>query len=324
MLQWWLGAVVVCLAATVALAAWLVRRGVSGPEAVPASALARLRSLPAYAAVVRGQVRARTVEVVALAVAVLGMALLVSRWVGISDDDSEMRTRDVVLCMDVSASMVPVVADVVDTYVQLSEALDGERIGFVMFDGNAVTAFPLTDDYEYVRTALLGHRNAIEAGTVAGVAAARSGTSLVGDGLASCVQHFDRAEEPRSRTVVLATDNLVSGDSIYSLGQATDLAVAGDAMVYAIVPERNQPDATAELRHQTRRTGGDVLVVDPEDQAVTVVIQEAVTRQQKQRIVAAARLHSFDQVWPGGLLLVLGLTGSLLTGWRDLGRRRTR
>lgn len=313
LLQWWVGASVLAAGTLAAAGTWWWRRR-RGAGAVVVAGTERLRALPAFRALVRTQLRDRRFEVCSLAVALLGCALLAGRWVGVADDSEEMRNRDVVLCMDVSGSMRPVVRDVLDSYIDLVDTLHGERIGFVMFDGNAVTGFPLTTDYQQVRDRLVRTaRQLDENAVIAGTVAPRSGSSLVGDGLASCVQHFDRAREQRSRTVVLATDNLVSGDSIYTLTQAADLAVARGVMVFAVVPQGNRREATAELRTQTERTHGRAMTLDPTASTNTVVVQRAITAQQKKVILAAPREHGFDRVWPGALLLALGLLGSLVT-----------
>lgn len=313
-LQLWVGAALLLVTGLAVALTWWWRPSRPRVPGVPFAAMHRLRELPGFGLLVRARLRARTLEVIGLLLALLGVAVLASRWVGIDDDSVEMRNRDVVLCMDVSGSMQPVVDDVLATWSQLVDQLDGERLALVMFDGNAVTSFPLTDDYGYVRDALerareqvSGQRPGGARDPLAGVRSARAGSSLVGDGVASCVQHFDRAGQHRSRTVVLATDNLVSGDPIYTLTQAVDLAVAGDVLVHGIVPRQNQPVATGELRDEARRTGGDVLVLDPESPTTSVVIAESITRQQKSKILAEARQRSYDRVAPGALLLVLGL-----------------
>jgi len=311
LIQWWLGLVVVLLALIVAGLAWWWRRERAIDDAVLVANTRRLRVLSGHARLVRGERRRRTAELVCLGAAVLGIAVMASRWVAVSDDSEAMRNRDIVLCMDVSGSMAPVVEDVIDSYLLLVEQLDGERIGFVMFDGNAVTGFPLTDDYGEIERLLLAARAETAAGPVAGTAAVRSGSSLVGDGLASCVHHFDRPEEQRSRTLVLATDNLVSGDVIYTLEQATDLALDAGAMVFGVVPHGNPADATLELRTQAGRVRGDVLLIDPADHTVPAVIARRIKAQEKKAILATSQGHSFDRVTPGALLLVLGLAGSL-------------
>lgn len=307
MIQPWLG---VCVLAALALAgglAWFLRpRRGSGDDVVVATT-ERLRRLPSFQSRARREVRMRHWQAATMALTVVGCAVLVARTVAVSDESEEMRNRDVVLCMDVSGSMTPVVLDVMDTYASLVAELDGERIGFVMFDANAVTGFPLTDDYAQVLLRLEEIRTQVETSEVAGTRAPASGSSLIGDGLASCVQHFDRRDEKRSRTLVLASDNLLSGDSIYTLEQASDLAVDAGAMVYAVMPPSEDRAARVELATQAERTGGDVLVLDPEDETNVVVIADAVKKQEKKVILARAKSRSFDQLWPGGVLALLGL-----------------
>lgn len=309
LIQWWVGALVLaCALALVAAAWWLHGRRRRRPSGVPVAASQRLRRLPSWQRVVREEARRRRVGVAAAAMVLTGLALLASRFVMVSDDSEALRQRDVVLCMDVSGSMVPVVEDVLNTYLALVEELTEERIGFVMFDANAVTGFALTDDHDEVAKRLAAARDELMAAEpVAGTTAPASGSSLVGDGLASCVQHFDRPDEERARTLVLATDNLVSGDSIYSLTEATELAVGGDVMVFAVAPRGTPAGAVAELRGQTARTHGDVLTLDPSASTNTAVISRAVAKQERVALLATAQERSFDVTAPGVLLALLGL-----------------
>jgi hypothetical protein len=277
---------------------------------VAVAGTARWRTLPAFRALAAREVRLRTFETLCLLGALVGTALLGSRLLVVDDDADEMRTRDVVLCLDVSASMAPVVGDVIDAYLDLAEDLRGERLGFVMFDANAVTVFPLTTEYAHVVDRLASAREEISAGRVPGTQAPSSGSSLVGDGLVSCTDHFDRPEEQRSRTVVLATDNLVSGDSIYTLPDAIGLAREREAMVFGVMPSNSDASARTQLQDQTRTTHGDVLSLDPAGATNTVLVADAVQAQQKAAILASPHARPFDLVWPGALLLVLGVAGS--------------
>ncbi|MBM9461782.1 VWA domain-containing protein [Nocardioides sp. zg-536] len=308
LIQWWVGAAVVGAALVTALAAWRWGARASRGDRVPVAGAERLRELPSWRTIVRTESRRRRLGLIGVALAVAGTALLGARFVMVTDEDEALQQRDVVLCMDVSGSMVPVVEDVLDTYVALSAELTEERIGFVMFDANAVTGFALTDDHDEVARRLTAAREELlSEEPVAGTTAPASGSSLVGDGLASCVQHFDRPDETRARTLVLATDNLVSGDSIYTLPQATDLAVERGVMVFGVTPRGAQPHATAELRAQTARTHGDVLVLTPEEPTNTVVITRAVKDQERTALLALAQDRSFDVIVPGVLLALVGL-----------------
>ncbi|MCW5953996.1 MAG: VWA domain-containing protein [Propionibacteriaceae bacterium] len=313
LMQGWIGAIVVGLGLLVAAAAWWWPRRSrrANGRSVPAAALDRVRRLPAFQSLVRRETRARTLEAVCLLVAVAGAALLGARLVGVGDDDDQLRSRDIILCLDVSGSMREVDTTVIDTYLELVAELRGERIGFVMFDATAVTGFPLTSDYEYIVEQLGAARVELDGNQqIAGTTAPRVGSSLIGDGLASCVQRFDHAELQRSRTTLLPTDNLPSRYSIYTLAEAAELAGSRQIMVYGIMPETVDPLPMTELREQVRRTNGDALMVTPGEPTNTVVIREAVQAQQKAALIVERPEHSFDLLWPGTILLLLGLLGS--------------
>src|SRR5699024_12054061 len=66
----------------------------------------------------------------------------------------EKKLRDVMLCLDVSGSMLGYDADLLEAYQELAHRFDGERIGMTVFNATAVSAFPLTDDYDMVQNCL--------------------------------------------------------------------------------------------------------------------------------------------------------------------------
>lgn len=318
LIQWWVGVVVLAAALSMgAVAWWLARPRRTGEETVPAANLDRVRSLPSFQALVRQEWSRRRVEVVLLLAAIAGGALLASRLVAVSDDSEEMRTREVVLCLDVSGSMRDVDADVLDTYVQLARGLEDERIGFVMFDGYAVTVFPLSTDRDYITEQLQEAKEALAGdGQIPGASAPQVGSSLIGDGLATCVQRFDHVDAARSRTVVLATDNVAAGDSIYTTAQAAKLAADAGVMVFGVAPEAGESRAADQLRDAARSTGGDIITIAKNEPTNVARIDAAITSQQKSVILKEAQARGFDLVWPGAILLLAGLAGSLVLSWR--------
>ena len=115
--------------------------------------------------------------------AVLGAARPVQRVTLVDQKDN----RDIVLCLDVSGSMIDVDAEVVSTFLRLAEGFRGERISMVIFNSSAVPVFPLTDDYDFVSDQLRRAQRSLTivdgkdpffAGTLNG-----AGSSLIGDGL---------------------------------------------------------------------------------------------------------------------------------------------
>jgi hypothetical protein len=126
------------------------RRGAQRPVA-NSGALTRL---PAFRAVLRAH-RART-TVLAAAAAVVAVAGLVgaARPVDTTVERPQSRSRDIMLCLDVSGSMASYDAALVGTFRRLVTDFEGERIGLVIFNGSAATVFPLTDDYDYIHDEL--------------------------------------------------------------------------------------------------------------------------------------------------------------------------
>ena len=58
---------------------------------------------------------------------------------------------DIVLCLDVSTSMVTVDAEVLNTFSTLIKEFDGERVALVVWNSTAQTMVPLTDDYDLLQ-----------------------------------------------------------------------------------------------------------------------------------------------------------------------------
>ena len=58
------------------------------------------------------------------------------------------------LCLDVSTSMNELDAIVLRQFTELAAGLRGDRIGLTIFNGSAITVFPLTDDSEFIAATL--------------------------------------------------------------------------------------------------------------------------------------------------------------------------
>jgi len=226
-----------------------------------------------------------------------------------------------VLCLDVSGSMIGADEKVLQYFADLAERFRGERMALVLWDAQPVTIFPLTDDYPYIQRTLgeieasvnlfsgsggAGDQPPIEAGT-----SAPDASSLIGDGLASCVQRFDNGDKERSRTIVLATDNELAGEPLLSLTEATDLAVDADVRVYGLAPFASW--SADEMNDELVRTGGEVFGLT--DLSGSQVIIDAVLSDQAATLDGVPELAITDA--PGGwlLLAVLGLWGVAGAVW---------
>ena len=236
-----------------------------------------LRTLPAYRAQQR---KARTgaitfvglASVVALAVSIVAGAP-VERYA----KHPTLASRDIVLCLDASGSMLPYDGQILRQFDELVEHFQGERLSLQMWSAQTVVKFPLTDDYELVSEELHEAASLIDHGYLGpqgdyvlvtpelsdyltGIEAPEGQmiSSLVGDGLATCVLGFDHMDSDRSRTILLATDNEVMGEQIYSLAQAAKFATDHDIEIVALYPS-DHGALTAEgeqLRNVVESSGG--------------------------------------------------------------------
>ncbi len=287
----------------------------------------RLTALPEYQAALRRHRRWLAVAALAAVTLLVSAVAAAARPVELTTIRPEQRNRDIMLCLDASGSMSSADSAVVDVFGVLAKEFDGERIGLTIFDSSAVQVFPLTDDYEYVQEQLKLAKDAFDgnpgsAGFLDGTWSGR-GSSLIGDGLASCVNGFPGTDpDPapqRSRSVVLATDNYLSGDPIFTLAQAGALAQDAGVKVYALNPGDfdygpgpGQPGAT--LRAAAEASGGAYYALDTPDAVADIVRRvqetEAAAMQGAPRAVVSDR--------PDLPLAVALLSGLVLAGasWR--------
>jgi Ca-activated chloride channel family protein len=245
----------------------------------------RLTALPEYQAALRRHRRRLAVAALAAGTLLVSAVAAAARPVELTTIRPEQRNRDIMLCLDSSGSMSSADSAVVEVFGMLAKEFDGERIGLTIFDSSAVQAFPLTDDYEYVQEQLKVAEAAFDgdpgsAGFLDGTWSGR-GSSLIGDGLASCVNGFPDsggagAARQRSRSVVLATDNYLSGDPIFTLEQAGALAQERGVRVYALNPGDfdygpgpGQPGA--RLRATAEASGGAYYPLDTPDAVADIV-----------------------------------------------------
>lgn len=314
----WLGLAIALVLTVCVLAGWLWPRvGRHRGQALDFAAASSFRTLPRFRRLAALRRRWFVVELLALLMAAAGIALLAARPVVIDTQADQRSNRDIVLCLDVSGSMAPVVRDVLDSYANLAATMEGERISLVYFDSAAVAVFPLTDDAGYIEENLARAREEIDGTSVPGTRIDEVGTSLIGDGLASCLLRFDRMDEERSRTVVFATDNQTSGLPLYTLEQAVTTAVGLDVLVFGITPSDNSVRPTEDLATELRRTGGDVLLLGPT--APLSEITGAVAETQARALPGPPRTQAQELLWPGIALSLAGIGLSAVAAHR---RRR--
>lgn len=288
-------------------------------DAAPIARAERVRTLPAFRQAIHRRMAALA-GILALGVAagVVG-GVVAARPMSSQTIQPVNTSRDIMLCLDVSGSMSDVDVEVLTVFEELLEGFEGERIGLTIFNSSPVQIFPLTDDYEFVRTHLQDIRESFDyveeipehwIGTLNG-----PGASLIGDGLASCAMHFDHLDDERSRSIILATDNEVNGASIVTLEEAAAYAKSVGVRVFALNPVQGvNTEVSDELVAAAEITGGAAYGLR-ETTTVSDIIAE-VQEQDATELRGQAQVVWTDtpNLWIA-VLLVLVL-GFLVVVWR--------
>ncbi len=275
--------------------------------------------------------------VVVLFGASIAAGFLVSRPVDREVRSDELATRDIVLCLDVSGSMVEYDTEIVQRFLELLPSFHGERIALSIFNSTSRTVFPLTDDYALVEEQLTEAAEALDfdvdslddfsydAEALDRLLAFLAGTeglgqdasSLVGDGLATCALAYDLEDEERSRSIILATDNEVFGEPLYTLPEAADLVAERDITLHGFYAGAVTADSAAqekEYRDAVEDHGGLFYASDDPD-AVSGIVDQ-ISAQQAAELDADADVIITDTpetyfAWLMGLLALY-----LLAVWR--------
>lgn len=202
-------------------------------------------------------------SILALSCLWIGLVLsivMLSRPVKVDAVSTELRNRDIIICMDTSDSINELNLDICKELKNVVKGLDGERFGITIFNGKSVLLVPLTTDYEYVLDTL----DKLEASMKASINVNNGfypddwsvydykydgtlwedgrGSSFIGDGLASSLFNFPDLKEnnDRSRLIIFVTDNElneITATSFVTVEEAAALCAANDVKVYAVTPE---------------------------------------------------------------------------------------
>lgn len=320
-LKWpWL-VVLLALLVVVLLAAWVrIWRGRHPRDAAYVAHATRLRSLPRFRTLlVRRRLLGGFGSVAAL-VACAGGIVLGGRVQETQVMDRDEAARDIMLCLDASGSTAPWNVDVVQEFRDIVEGLEGERIGLTVWNNAALTKIPLTDDYGFVLDRLDEAEAAFAgwseiyasdeftdytAGTWSESREYQS--SLVADGLVSCVQRFDRLDEDRGRALVLATDGEQRGRGIYDLREAGEYAAA-DGVVVHVIANPGEPNRDGDidgLQAAASTTGGTFAQLGAGGSAEDVV--EEIDELEAAKVERPPLVQTLDEPRAGQVLAAVGV-----------------
>ncbi|MBR6136963.1 MAG: VWA domain-containing protein [Bacilli bacterium] len=208
-------------------------------------------------------------------VAIISSIILCSRLQEVKTRNVNEYKRDIILCMDVSTSVDELNMKLIKNLKKTVKSLEGERFGISIFNTTSVLVSPLTDDYEYINTVLdeiersikLNNNssynidddyyyisNYVYSGTIEGNEI--RGSSLIGDGLASCVFSFPNLEEDRTRLIIFSTDNELQGTPTLSLENAAKISKNKNIKVYGIGTTKMYDKLELEMKNAVELTGG--------------------------------------------------------------------
>ena len=283
---------------------------------------------------------------VLLAAAVALALVLVARPSLVDQGEERSSNRDIVLCLDVSGSALPYDREVLDTYLSLVSNFQGERIGLSIFNSTSRTVFPLTDDYALVTDQLTAAAKTLKgvetqddidkmsdaqyqriSTWLEGTQNRTNATSLIGDGVVSCAAMLpgfaygsanqENATRQRAASIVLATDNVVSGDPTYTLSEALALTEQAGITVDGLFsgPKSSEGEATTtDMKDQIESHGG-VFLTQSNGASVNELVREINTRR---TAVSQQDSHAAVIDAPGwwALALALIVAAWLIGAWR--------
>lgn len=273
----------------------------------------RMIHLPEYRKLIKKQQLISILLLCLLAITLIASLILAGRPASMSTEEPEMKNRDIMLCLDVSGSMTETNEKLTKLYSDMVKDFDGERIGLVLFDSSPAMIFPLTNDYDFASSRLDGISKAFTATSgewssdeqwqtgyydlFTGVSEG-NGSSLIGDGLAGCINRFDQLDSKRSRSIIFGTDNYLSGNPIVTLLEAADYAKEKDIRVYGINPADYSSGSytsaeSEEYKKAMLMTNGDYYKMD-DSNAVSKIVQK-ITSQEATRFKGSPQIIHNDK-----------------------------
>jgi Ca-activated chloride channel homolog len=328
-----IGAVVV-----LGIVGWFARRPRTRPRDVTWVANASyLPTLPSF----RSRLTRYKLLISVVAVILLGTTvaagLLASRPVDRQVRSDELATRDIVLCLDVSGSMLEFDTQVVERFLELLPSFQGERIALSIWNSTSRTVFPLTDDYALVEEELTyaaevldfdvdsltdysfdpEHYDRLIKYLNGTVGMGQNESSLIGDGLATCALMFDEADTERSRSIILATDNQVLGNPVYTLGEAGDLVADKGISLFGIYAgEVTSSSEAEEKEYRDVVEGHDGLFFSAEDPDLVSQVVDQIAAQQAVDLDADTEVVITDRPEKFFSWLVVAIGVYVLAIWR--------
>jgi Ca-activated chloride channel family protein len=292
---------------------------------LPVAHTNRMTNLPEYAAALK-RYRLLTVWVVgALTLSLLAAILLTARPSTVSPVTPMQQSRNIMLCLDASGSVLREDTTLLDRFSTLVSSFNGQRFGLTLFNSSAVTVIPLNDNYPLITEQLKNDAQAfkLQKGTTfteltnGTLADFSSGTSLASDGLASCMGRMGPSTQHSPQDIILATDNEAYGTPDVSMNQDMALAKQLNIHVFTIDPGVSDPTLASdhgELKILAVQTDG--VYYKLSDSGTVNSLIDTLGRQSPGSFVGASQLATYDDPKPFLYTAVLLTIASLVLLWR--------
>lgn len=202
----WPLAVLLVLLPLVILAYRRLRKPNQKPRFVAESAT--LQKLPSYKKITKRAKRMQRIERLLLALLMLGLAFVVARPQAVITSYDQEKSRDTVLCLDVSGSMKEYIPLALNTLEQVYKKNPTDRYSIVVFGSRAYTMLPLTRDQTVIQQKIDLLRDVYEKDNDPNYQfrdLPGYGTDI-GEGVLAAVQRFDNLKTYKTRNIVLVSD----------------------------------------------------------------------------------------------------------------------
>lgn len=174
-----------------------------------------LTVLPSYQKMSKRSARLVWAERVVVALMFVGVLLLVARPQAVVTSYNQEKSRDTVLCIDVSGSMKQYIPLALDTLEQIYKQNPTDRYSIVLFAGRGFTVLPLTRDRVAIQQKIDKLRDVYVNQNDPNYSFRGLfgwGTDI-GEGLLTAVQRFDDLKTYKTRNIVLMSDlDQIGGD----------------------------------------------------------------------------------------------------------------
>ena len=259
------------------IVAHFIKRKIKYKGGIKAANTSFVKELDIYKKKKRMYTFVSVVMEICIVTSLLSSLVLVSRPALKETVNNGTKKRDIFLCMDVSYSIYDLNYDLVESLQGVVAGLDGDRFGICIFNTSTVLYVPMTDDYDFIYRKLEELKeyfklqkefmdkfynpttgyiqysddetelymslheklDFFDAGTL--VNNYQKGSSLIGEGLASCMYSFPRLDdEDRTRIIIMSTDNAQESlaTPLVQLNEAASLCKKNRIKVFGLFPNR--------------------------------------------------------------------------------------